>query len=133
MRRKVKATKEPEELTFWQSYSDMMAALLLVFVLIITFSISLTKSTYEEKQAELEVRNATINEYEEILRQKEAEVEAQKVAINQQQEILEQQQGELERQQGKLEQQQEKLDSIVGIKTEIITRLKDEFKDSQKV
>lgn len=131
MRRKVKATKEPEELTFWQSYSDMMAALLLVFVLIITFSISLTKSTYEEKQAELEVRNATINEYEEILRQKEAEVEAQKVAINQQQGILEQQQGELERQQGKLEQQQEKLDSIVGIKTEIITRLKDEFKDSQ--
>ena len=35
MRRKLKATKAPEELTFWQSYSDMMAALLLVFVLII--------------------------------------------------------------------------------------------------
>lgn len=138
MRRKVKATKAPEELTFWQSYSDMMAALLLVFVLIITFSISLTKSTYEEKQAELEARNATINEYEEILRQKESEVEEQKIAIvlqqetlEKQQKILEQQQGELEQQQGKLEQQQEKLDSIVGIKTEIITRLKDEFKNTE--
>ena len=124
MRKKVNATKAPEELTFWQSYSDMMAALLLVFVLIITFAISLTKSTYEEKQAELEARNAKISEYEEILKQKEAEVEQQTTAFALQQEKLEQQQE-------KLEQQQEKLDSIVGIKTEIISRLKDEFKNTE--
>ncbi len=117
MRKSVDNVKEPEELTFWQSYSDMMAALLLVFVLIIAFAISLTKSTYEEKQAELEARNAKINEYEEMLQQKEAEIEEQKTRI--------------EEQKVAFRQQQEKLDSIVGIRATLITKLKDEFKDSK--
>lgn len=37
-------------LDYWQSYSDMMAALLLVFVLIIVVTIIHEKSNYEQKQ-----------------------------------------------------------------------------------
>jgi chemotaxis protein MotB len=116
MRKYRNDAKEPEELTFWQSYSDMMAALLLVFVLIIAFAISLTKSTYEEKQAELEAQNEEISRFKEELQQ-----QAQK---------LEEQQAKIDEQKVAFEQQQERLDAIVGIRTTIIKNLKDEFEDT---
>ena len=117
MRKSIDSVKDPEELTFWQSYSDMMAALLLVFVLIIAFAISLTKSTYEEKQAQL-------NEIQETLQQREAEIEKQKAEIKEQK-------AEIEERKIAFKEQQEKLDSIVGIRATLITRLKEEFKDSK--
>ena len=61
--RRIKGKRKSEELNYWQSYSDMMAALLLMFVLIITVTILQAKDNYEKKQAELEEQNKAIIEY----------------------------------------------------------------------
>ena len=53
MRRYTKCNKNSEKLNFWLSYSDMMAALLLVFILILSCTLLETRATYEAKQAEL--------------------------------------------------------------------------------
>lgn len=53
MRRYTKSNKSSEKLNFWLSYSDMMAALLLVFILILSCTLLETRATYEVKQAEL--------------------------------------------------------------------------------
>ena len=42
-----------DETTYWLSYSDMMAGLLLVFVIIIAVSMLHAKIQYDEKQDEL--------------------------------------------------------------------------------
>lgn len=53
-----------EGIEYWQSYSDMMAALLLMFVLIIAFTITQAKADYEKKQAELMESQAKAEEYQ---------------------------------------------------------------------
>ena len=45
--------KTDGETTYWLSYSDMMAGLLLVFVLIIAFTMLHAQMQYDEKQTEL--------------------------------------------------------------------------------
>ncbi len=45
--------------SYWQSYSDMMAALLLIFILII----AITLGIYKQKQADLETTPATAEQY----------------------------------------------------------------------
>lgn len=77
-----------EETSYWLSYSDMMAALLLIFVLIISFTMLQAKKQYEQKEREL---------------------------ISQQELI---------------EKQQEQLDKIIGIRSELISVLRDEFEGS---
>ena len=42
-----------EGTSYWLSYSDMMAALLLIFVLIISLTMMQAKHQYEEKEQEL--------------------------------------------------------------------------------
>lgn len=49
MRRYTKRNKNGEKLNFWLSYSDMMAALLLVFILILSCTLLETRATYEAK------------------------------------------------------------------------------------
>lgn len=44
MRRYTKRNKNGEKLNFWLSYSDMMAALLLVFILILSCTLLETRS-----------------------------------------------------------------------------------------
>ena len=51
MRRKKK--RHLEETSYWLSYSDMMAALLLIFVLIISFTMLQSQRRYEQKQEAL--------------------------------------------------------------------------------
>ena len=94
--------KRDEEISFWQSYSDMMAALLLVFVLIIVASIAKEKSSYERMTEESRRQQAKIEE----------------------------QQTQLKEQQSQLKQQQRELDAIVGVRREIVAELKKEFEDS---
>ena len=53
---------EEEETSYWLSYSDMMAALLLIFILIISFTLMQSKSQYESKQAELDKQQEIIKE-----------------------------------------------------------------------
>ena len=95
-----------EELQYWLSYSDMMAGLLLVFVLIITFTMMQSKRQYEDKEAQL--------------------LEQQSIAVEQQQ-IAEEQQKIVEEQQIIMDSQQKKLDRIVGIRSELVEALRNEF------
>lgn len=107
MRKKRKNSEE--NVSYWQSYSDMMAALLLVFVLILTFSMLKSKSEMEIEQRKLEEQQALYEEQEAILKEQEKlfNEQAQKIA-----------------------EQQEKLDKIVGVKSDIISALMVEFSDS---
>ncbi|MCR5776522.1 MAG: OmpA family protein [Lachnospiraceae bacterium] len=84
----IKYNQEAEETSYWLSYSDMMAALLLVFVLIISFTMMHSKRMYEKKEAELE--------------------EEHKIML----------------------EQQEKLDKIIGVRSEVVEALENEFSGS---
>lgn len=93
---------EDEETTYWLSYSDMMAALLLTFVLIISFTMLQAKKQYEQKEQEL--------------------VEQQRIVEEQQEVVAEQQ--------AVMEEQQKQLDKLIGVRSELIEALKDEFEDT---
>lgn len=60
MRRYTKRNKTGEKLNFWLSYSDMMAGLLMVFILILSATLLEMRATYEAKQAELEEKERII-------------------------------------------------------------------------
>jgi len=104
-----KKRNEPEELSFWQSYSDMMAALLLVFVLIIaTAKFSYDKKTEESAKLQIE------------LEEKEADVERLRLE-------LEQKEDTLKEKEKTLYSQQEQLDRILGVRKDLVEKLKKEF------
>ncbi len=92
-----------EETSYWLSYSDMMAALLLTFALIISFTVLQAKKRYEEKEAELQEKEATMIE--------------QQVTLEEQQKIM--------------KSQQEQIDRIIGVRSDLVQALKTEFTDSE--
>ena len=101
--------RQDEETSYWLSYSDMMAGLLLTFVLIISLTVLRSKIQYDEKQNELAGK-----EQELIIQSKELEnerltVDEQGAKLNAQELQLSEQQGELLIQQQKLAEQQELL------------------------
>ena len=51
--RSVRRNKASEKLNYWQSYSDIMSALLLTFILILSGTLVEMRLTYETKEAEL--------------------------------------------------------------------------------
>lgn len=93
--------KSGEAHGYWQSYSDLMAALLLMFILI-TMAI-LIKST---------------NDYNKKLKEQELA----------QQQILEQNEA-MKKQQELLEEQEKKINDLIGVKAEIIEQLSVAFND----
>lgn len=140
-----------EEVTYWLSYSDMMAGLLLIFVLIISLTVLRSKIQYDEKQselagkeqeliiqsAELENERLTIDEQGAKLNAQELKLSEQEgELLSQQQKLMLQQQRLTEQEQllGELKElmgeQQAKLDNIIGIRAELVEALKDEFENS---
>ena len=122
---------DDEETSYWLSYSDMMAGLLLVFVLIISLTVLQAKTQYEEKEEELAEQALIIFAQQEELTSKEtllddqqtqldeqqSELEAAKLLLDDQQTQLDEQKSALEILQGLLDQQQEELDekeALVG-------------------
>lgn len=59
--------KDDDETSYWLSYSDMMAALLLVFVLIISFTMLQSKRQYEEKEAKLQEQQSLLDNVQDEL------------------------------------------------------------------
>ena len=112
-----KRRSNDEETSYWLSYSDMMAALLLIFVLIISFTMLQSKRQYEEKERELLAQQNVIGEQQEQLDQQQEQLDEQKDIVSQQQE--------------QMQTQQEQLDKIIGIKSALITALRDEFDGSE--
>ncbi len=150
MKRKSRRVKD-EETTYWLSYSDMMAGLLLVFVLIISFTMLHAKIQYDEKEnqlsgkeQELSVQAAELEKERGIVDTQKAKLDEQEAMLNAQEEALAEQgekiaiQEETLREQhellNKLEalmsEQQQKLDDIIGVRTELVEKLRKEFDDS---
>lgn len=94
---------------YWQSYSDMMAALLLIFILIIAVAfvqLQNQKKDYEQLEEDLKAQQAELEEQKELLKSQGDEYIVLK---------------EL------LEEKQKQLDDIIGIKADIIQALQEEF------
>ncbi len=140
---------------YWQSYSDMMAALLFMFILIMAITLYQSLNTFEQKNKELEEQKQTIAEQSDRLKIQESEAEEQKKLLEQreseaeeQRKLLEQQESEAEVQRELLKQQKselttkedslnkttaqlEELSRLVGVKAEIIESLSEEFEQSE--
>lgn len=65
------------EHSFWQSYSDMMAALMLIFILII----AITLSIYKQKTTDLELTKIQLNSATQDLETYRAEIEEQNLEL----------------------------------------------------
>ena len=111
-----KRKSNDEETSYWLSYSDMMAALLLIFVLIISFTMLQSKRQYEAKERELLSQQNVIGEQQDQLEQQKKAMESQKKIVDQQKE--------------QMASQQAQLDKIIGVKSNLISALKDEFDGS---
>ena len=59
--RKKPSSKRRSGNDYWQSYSDMMAALLLMFILIMALTLLRSLRMFEEKNADLERQQITID------------------------------------------------------------------------
>ncbi len=142
--RRLSARKRDEETTYWLSYSDMMAGLLLCFVLIISLTVLRSKVQYDEKQNELAGKEQELIIQSEELENERLTIEEQGAKLNAQELKLSEQEGRLLVQQQKLEEQSEllkeleklmgeqqaKLDNIIGIRAELIEALRNEFDNS---
>ena len=95
----------------WIGYSDMMASLLLVFVLTLCYSMYLYFSTLETKTAELEEQRAGVAAQQSTLDEQTVRLEAQTAQLAQQQEDLESAQASLAEQQAALDAANETLAS----------------------
>ena len=136
--------KQDGETTYWLSYSDMMAGLLLCFVLVIALTSLHARMQYDEKQnqltgkeKELSMQAAVLSSQEDelnaqasILASQQDELNAQRVRIEEQEDTLKQQSALLQNLQEVMDSQQAKLDRIIGIRSELIEALKREFSDS---
>ena len=143
MRRRA-ARRRDEETTYWLSYSDMMAGLLLCFVLIISLTVLRSKVLYDQKQNELAGKEQELIIQSEELENERLTIDEQGARLNAQELKLSEQEGELLAQQKLLEEQsqllkdleklmgeqQAKLDNIIGIRSELVEALRNEFENS---
>ena len=116
---KKRTPTEYRETGFWQSYSDMMAGLLLVFILIVCGTLVIlmqVKTSYDESELALEERQSQLEEeisqkyaFMSLSEEQQAQLEAQQARLEEQQATLDEQRARLEEQQATLEEQQNAL------------------------
>jgi len=90
----------------WISYSDMMAALLLLFVLILCYSLYQYFTMLETKTAELDEQSALLSAQQVTLDAQQLTLDQQQITLNQQQATLDEQKDQLSKQQSELSAQQ---------------------------
>ena len=110
---------EYQETGFWQSYSDMMAGVLLVFILIICgtlFVLMQVKNSYDASELELQERKEELEQaiqenlsYLDLTDAQRAQLAEQQLTLTEQKAQLEKQQEELAAAQALLEKQQAEL------------------------
>ena len=147
MKNKRKNREAFAEHSYWQSYSDMMAALLLIFVLMI----AITLSIYKQKTADLDKTSLELSEAQAKLDVTIADLENSKAELEKSNEELassltELQQAyaqaaltqeelnnaylEIENAKNELTTTKNELQNIVGIRTDIIGALQTAFNNS---
>ena len=143
-----------EEPSYWQSYSDMMAALLLIFILII----AITLAIYKQKTTDLEQTQLELNAAKQKLETATEELELAKVDLDNYRSEIEASRLDLEDSllklqaaydaaaltqeqlaaayleidvaRGELESTRSQLQDIVGVRTDIIGQLQSRFNNS---
>lgn len=106
-----KRKKTYERHNIWRSYSDMMAGLLLLFVLVMCISFMQAQKNYQEKLDEEVAHQKTQSQLLSELEERENLVASQQAALDEQEDLLASQQNDLEDQAALLAQQQEDLDA----------------------
>ena len=105
MARRNRRQKNDGGFNVWRSYSDMMAGVLLLFVLIMCVTLFQAQRNYVEKLAEQEERIRLQDEYSSALKEKESELEEQDALLEEQKKKLEEQNLTLDELQAALEEQ----------------------------
>lgn len=105
-----KKKKSYEKHNIWRSYSDMMAGLLLLFVLVMCISFMQAQKNYQEKLSEEAAHQLTKEQLLDELSAREEEVASQQTTLNEQSQLLESQQASLDEQSALLASQQEDLE-----------------------
>lgn len=110
----------------WISYSDMMAALLLVFVLVLCYSVYQYFLMLETKTAELDEQGALLSIQQSTLEQQQTTLDEQQSMLNSQQATLDQQRDTLTAQQAELQAQQSALLAKQNELTSALTQLEEQ-------
>ena len=153
MRRKKKS--ENNGFNVWRSYSDMMAGVLLLFVLIMCVTLFQAQKSYNESLQERDEKIALQEEYtqelldkqnaldkkdetlqnqdaqlktqDEKLAEQEQQLAALAAKLKEQESTLNAQQSALDEKTAQLKNQQAQIDQIIGVKADVIEALKNEF------
>lgn len=153
MRRKKKS--ENNGFNVWRSYSDMMAGVLLLFVLIMCVTLFQAQKSYNESLQERDEKIALQEEYtqelldkqnaldkkdetlqnqdaqlktqDEKLAEQEQQLAALAAKLKEQESTLNAQQSALDKKTAQLKDQQAQIDQIIGVKADVIEALKNEF------
>ena len=153
MRRKKKS--ENNGFNVWRSYSDMMAGVLLLFVLIMCVTLFQAQKSYTESLQERDEKIALQEEYtqelldkqnaldkkdetlqnqdaqlktqDEKLAEQEQQLAALAAKLKEQESTLNAQQSALDEKTAQLKDQQAQIDQIIGVKADVIEALKNEF------
>lgn len=139
----------------WRSYSDMMAGIMLLFVLIMCVTLFQAQKSYDEsikerdekiamqeeytleilaQQSALEEKEGQLKDQDEQLKTQDEKLEEQKLLLAElaaklkdQEATLTQQQSDLDEKTALLADQQAQIDQIIGVKAEVVESLKNEF------
>ena len=153
MRRKKKS--ENNGFNVWRSYSDMMAGVLLLFVLIMCVTLFQAQKSYNEslqerdekialqeeytqelldkqnaldkKDETLQNQDAQLKNQDEKLAEQEQQLAALAAKLKEQESTLNAQQSALDEKTAQLKDQQAQIDQIIGVKADVIEALKNEF------
>ena len=153
MRRKKQS--ENNGFNVWRSYSDMMAGVLLLFVLIMCVTLFQAQKSYNESLQERDEKIALQEEYtqelldkqnaldkkdetlqnqdaqlktqDEKLAEQEQQLAALAAKLKEQESTLNAQQSALDEKTAQLKDQQAQIDQIIGVKADVIEALKNEF------
>ena len=153
MRRKKKS--ENNGFNVWRSYSDMMAGVLLLFVLIMCVTLFQAQKSYQdslkerdekialqeeytqelldkqnaldEKDETLQNQDAQLKTQDEKLAEQEQQLAALAAKLKEQESTLNAQQSALDEKTAQLRDQQAQIDQIIGVKADVIEALKNEF------
>ena len=153
MRRKKKS--ENNGFNVWRSYSDMMAGVLLLFVLIMCVTLFQAQKSYneslqerdekialqeeytqelldkqnalDEKDETLQSQDAQLKTQDEKLAEQEKQLAALAARLKEQESTLNAQQSALDEKTAQLKDQQAQIDQIIGVKADVIEALKNEF------
>lgn len=153
MRKKKKS--EGNGFNVWRSYSDMMAGVLLLFVLIMCVTLFQAQKSYNEslqerdekiamqeqytqelldKQNAIDEKDETLQNQDEQLKtqdeklaEQQKQLEALAAKLKEQESTLNAQQTALDEKTAQLKDQQAQIDQIIGVKADVIEALKNEF------